>query len=79
MTIGQFLTEAQKHGEISAFSYYFNGETDNSTDLEDFQISKDYLTLEGDDYSLNIKGQLNEENIFEFKIQNHTIGLKVWY
>jgi hypothetical protein len=79
MTLRQYIEDAQKQEEIAAFSYYFDGETDENTDIYDFQIEDKKLILEGDEYSLDIEGELNEQNIFEFKIGGHTIGLEIWY
>ena len=79
MTLKQYIEEAQKQEEIAAFSYYFDGETDENTDIYDFQIEDKKLILEGDEYSLDIQGKINEQNIFEFEIGGHTIGLEIWY
>lgn len=56
MKLKEYLTNAQQHGEIVAFSYSFNGERNENQDIEDFSIGEKSLRLEDLEFSNETEG-----------------------
>lgn len=78
MKLQEFINNAQKHDDISSFGYYFNGFRDESADIEDFQITTKYLTLEDLKFDMDVEGEVID-GVFTFSDGDDTIGLEVWY
>ncbi len=75
MKLKDYLNKAQKSDPIVAFGYYFNGDRDESADIEDFAITEQNLFLENLTFSLDTEGTVTSEG-FTFDYEGDTISLE---
>lgn len=62
------------NGEIVAFNYSFNGDTNEDNDIEDFSIGSDILRLEDLKFDANVEGDI-VDGMFKFRHETDTIGI----
>jgi hypothetical protein len=79
MKLKEYLTTAQEHGDIVAFTYSFNGDQNNDSDIEDFSIGPRILRLENLAFRLDTEGEVVESGEFMFDCEGDIIGIQPLY
>jgi hypothetical protein len=78
MKLKEYLATAQEHGDIVAFTYSFNGDQNNDSDIEDFNIGPRILRLENLAFRVDTEGDV-VDGAFVFNNGGDTIGIEPLY
>ena len=79
MNLKEYLTIAKNQGDIVAFTYSFNGDQNNDSDIEDFSIGPRILRLENLAFRLDTEGEVVESGEFMFDCEGDIIGIQPLY
>jgi|SanBayMetagenome_1026888.scaffolds.fasta_scaffold73110_1 hypothetical protein len=79
MKLKEYLATAQAQGDIVAFTYSFNGDQNNDSDIEDFSIGPRILRLENLAFRMDTEGEVVESGEFMFNCEGDTIGIEPLY